>query len=134
VLSVELDEPVASPWGRIPIETLDDNVGAKMNALVARGAPRDFVDIKAVVDAGLLTVERCWQLWLAKNPGRDPDEARLAVQNRLAGIVARTPVERLPVERRTEAEALRAWYRDAFTDPSVVTRGNSRQDPEEASQ
>jgi len=134
VRSVELDSPVPSPWGHIPIETLDDNVGAKMNALVARGAPRDFVDVKAVVDAGLLTVERCWELWLAKNPGREPDEACLAVQNRLAGIVARTPVERLPPERRREAEALRAWYRDVFTDPLVLRRGNDRPEGEEPRQ
>jgi hypothetical protein len=113
--SVEIEPPVASPWGRIPIETLNENMGAKMNALVARGAPRDFVDVKAVVDAGLVSVERCWELWLAKNVGRNLDEARLAVQNRLAGIVARMPLERLPAERRAEAETLRAWYRDVFT-------------------
>ena len=40
-----------------------------MNALVNRGAPRDFLDIHAVVEADLLTPARCWELWQAKNPG-----------------------------------------------------------------
>ncbi len=61
VRSVEIEPPVPSPWGRFPIETLDDNVASKMVALVARGAPRDFVDVKAIVDAGLVTAERCWE-------------------------------------------------------------------------
>ena len=56
VRSVELEPPVASPWPPILIETLADNVGAKMNALVDQGAPRDFADIKRLTDAGLATV------------------------------------------------------------------------------
>jgi hypothetical protein len=123
--------PVQSPWGRIPIETLDDNVAAKMNALVGRGAPRDFVDIKAVVDAGLMSVERCWQLWLAKNRGRSREEGRLAVEHWLAAIVARAPLERLPPDRRGDAAALRAWYHDVFTaEPNTAARGNDADEGE----
>jgi Nucleotidyl transferase AbiEii toxin, Type IV TA system len=52
VRSIQIDEPIASPWGRLPIETLDDNVASKMQALVARGAPRDFVDIYRTASHG----------------------------------------------------------------------------------
>lgn len=58
--TVELERPIGrrgSPWSPIPIETLADNVGAKMNALVNRGAPRDFVDIYTVVTSDIVTVE-----------------------------------------------------------------------------
>ncbi|MBV8367529.1 MAG: nucleotidyl transferase AbiEii/AbiGii toxin family protein [Candidatus Eremiobacteraeota bacterium] len=115
VRTVEIDPPVASPWGRFPIETLDDNVASKMMALVARGAPRDFVDIKEIVDSGLLTIDRCWQLWNAKRPGIEIEDARLRVKMHLATIEARRPIERIPAAERPAAERLRAWYRDVFT-------------------
>lgn len=47
----------------ILIETVRDNVASKMNALVDRGAPRDFLDIRAVIVKGLVSVEECWALW-----------------------------------------------------------------------
>jgi len=34
-----------------------------MVALVERGAPRDFLDIYTVCQAGLVTLEECWELW-----------------------------------------------------------------------
>jgi len=113
--TIELAEPTRSPWGRIPLESLDDNIGAKMTALVNRGAPRDFVDIKAIVDARLATSARCWELWRAKNPGATIDEGRLALHNHLASLAARLPIERIPQERRASAQALREWFRDEFT-------------------
>jgi hypothetical protein len=116
--SVELAAPIPSPWGGLLIETLDDNLGAKMNALVARGAPRDFVDIKAAVDGQLTTIDRLWALWRAKNPGLADADARLAVRHRLASLIARTPLDALPAERRDDAAALRAWFRDVFTEES----------------
>ncbi len=115
VRSVELDEPLASPWGTIAIETLDDNIASKMQALVSRGAPRDFLDIKAVVDAGLITIARCWQLFAAKGSGMTPEDARLRVQAHLARLEARVPLDRVVVERRAAASALRDWFRDRFT-------------------
>jgi len=86
-----------------------------MTALVNRGAPRDFVDIKAIVDARLATSARCWELWRAKNPGATIDEGRLALHNHLASLAARLPIERIPQERRASAQALREWFRDEFT-------------------
>jgi hypothetical protein len=56
--TIELEEPIGrdrSPWAPILIEALADNVGAKMNALVNRGAPRDFLDVYTVVTASLAT-------------------------------------------------------------------------------
>lgn len=124
---VAIEPPVPSPWGRFPIETLADNVGAKMNALVNRGAPRDFRDICEIVQAGIATRERCWQLWATKNPGRDIADARLAVQHWLAGIEARRPLERMDGPDRNRAQALRAWFRDVFTAES--DRQSAREEP-----
>jgi hypothetical protein len=133
IRSVEIERPVPSPWGRFPIETLNDNVASKMVALVARGAPRDFVDIKAVVDAGLVTVDRCWELWAAKATGIDVDDARIRVKIHLAGIEARRPIERIPAEARAAAAQLRAWYRDEFAaDRHELGRGDERGTDEES--
>jgi Nucleotidyl transferase AbiEii toxin, Type IV TA system len=112
--SIKIEEPIRSPWGRFPIETLQDNVASKMVALVARGAPRDFVDIKKVVDAGLVSAARCWELWSAKEPGTDLDDARVRVQTHLARLETRMPIERLPADRQAAAAELRAWYRNEF--------------------
>ncbi len=112
--SIELAASLESPWGSVRIEGLDDNIGAKMNALVARGAPRDFTDIKAAVDAGLVDVAACWNLWLRKNPAATLEYGKMAVQNHLAALVARTPIEKLAEERRGAAQALREWFRAVF--------------------
>src|SRR4051812_21629165 len=56
VRSVGLEEPVESAWPPVLIETLADNIASKMNALVGRGAPRDFTDIRHVVTEGLITI------------------------------------------------------------------------------
>lgn len=129
---VEIEQPVPSPWGRFPIETMDENVAAKMNALVNRGAPRDFRDIREIVAAGIVTTERCWQLWAAKNPGRDAGEARREVQRLLAGIEARRPLERLDPAERDRAAELRAWFRTAFAaEPDPLGHGNNGPQAEE---
>ena len=130
VRSVQIEDPIASPWGRFPIETLDDNIASKMQALVARGAPRDFVDIKAVVDAGLISAARCWELWVAKDPGIEVDDARLRVRSHLERIEARMPIDRVPAERRADARGLRAWFRDEFTaDPGKDRRESEKGSP-----
>ena len=82
--SVALEEPAPSQWPPIWIETLNDNIGSKMNALVNRGSPRDFVDIQRVVEAPLLTIQQCWQLWSRKNAGQDSTAARQKI-TRLSG-------------------------------------------------
>lgn len=49
IRSVQLEPPRPSAWRPLLIETVADNIGSKMNALVDRGSPRDFTDIRHVV-------------------------------------------------------------------------------------
>ncbi len=115
VRSIAVEEPQTSAWPPIRVETLADNIGGKMNALVNRGAPRDFLDIHAVVKAGLLTPARCWDLWRAKNPGGSSDAARQNVLLHLAGLDSRRPIESIAdPTAREQARDLRQWFRDVF--------------------
>jgi hypothetical protein len=91
------------------------------------------MDIKEIVDSGLVSAARCWELWAEKKPGIELDDARVRVQTHLARIEARMPIERLPVGRREAAAELRSWYRDEFTAPPAVDRGDARHDREEPS-
>jgi hypothetical protein len=109
--TVELDDPVPSPWPPIGIETLRDNLGAKMSALVARGAPRDFRDVYEVVRRGIASVDDCWELWERKNPGLDVQLAKAQVVNHLEAIGMRRPLESLSPSARKAAESLREWVR-----------------------
>lgn len=112
VRSRALDEPLPSAWAPVWIETFRDNLGAKMNALVGRGAPRDFTDVFEVCQRGLATPDDCWLLWQQKNPGQEVREAQTRVLHHLEQIEARRPLAALtdPVERE-RAERLRAWVR-----------------------
>jgi hypothetical protein len=115
VRSIAVEEPLPSAWPPLRVETLADNVGAKMNALVNRGAPRDFLDVHAVVDAGLLTPRRCWELWQAKNPDGFTEAARQNVLLHLAGLDSRRPLEGIAdPEARERAGHVRQWFRDVF--------------------
>ena len=113
---VELELPIASPWSPVLIETLRDNIGSKMNALVNRGAPRDFTDIRAVISAGLATVEEVWAVWQQKNPDLDQTSAKLQVLNHLESIELRRPLDRVPIEQRAETMAGRQWLREVLLD------------------
>ncbi|HZL94503.1 MAG TPA: nucleotidyl transferase AbiEii/AbiGii toxin family protein [Vicinamibacterales bacterium] len=113
--SITVEEPQLSAWPPLRIETLGENIGAKMNALVNRGAPRDFLDVHAVVDAGLLTPERCWELWEAKNPGGAPEAAKRNVLLHLAGLESRRPLDSVSdPSAREEARRIRQWFKDVF--------------------
>lgn len=116
--SVELEQPVggeASPWRPIAIETLVDNVGAKMNALVNRGAPRDFLDVYTVVTAGLVTADECWNWWRGKNPKLDIRLAKAQVVKHLAAIELRQPLHRLQEPERQRVDERRRWFRAVLT-------------------
>jgi hypothetical protein len=108
---VYLDPPVTSPWPPILIETLRDNLGSKMNAVVARGAPRDFRDLYEVTLAGLATVPESWDLWGAKNPGIPAHRAKAQVIKHLESIDERRPLASLGENERMEAERVRRWAR-----------------------
>lgn len=113
--SVALEPPEPSPWPPVAIETLADNIGAKMNALVNRGAPRDFVDLYMVVERGLATVQRCWELWQAKNPGGSIGAARQNVLLHLSALEARRPLATIADSvERDRVRQIRDWFRDTF--------------------
>jgi hypothetical protein len=112
---VQLDPPVDSAWPPVLLETFRDNLGAKMNALVERGAPRDFVDVFEVCKRGLAGDEECWRTWMAKNPRQSLKEAKAKVLERLSVIEARRPLDRMAVEsERRASEELRSWMKRTF--------------------
>ena len=91
---VELEPPRPAEWSPVQIEAFRDNLGAKMNALVERGAPRDFVDIATLCLAGIVTVEECWTAWRDKGSRRDSEEAQFIVLRSLTDLEVRRPIER----------------------------------------
>ncbi len=120
--TIELDSPFVdeSPWAPIPIETLRDNVASKVNALVARGAPRDFSDIHRVIDDGVMSVEEVWDLWSKKNPDQDVELAKAQVVKRIESIELRRPLERLPEEHREQVASDRGWVRNVLAVPLAL--------------
>ena len=113
--SIQLDEPLESPWPPVKIETFRDNLGSKMSALVDRGAPRDFLDVYELVTRGFSSPQSSWDLWCQKNPGKNVDGARLQVLHHLEAIEARRPLEGIEdTEQRERAKALRDWVREVF--------------------
>ena len=112
VRSIALEPPVPSNWPPILIETLADNVASKMNALVERGAPRDFTDIFHVVDAGLMTSNTCWNLWEKKNPGGTIESATQRAAVHLSSLEQRRPLSSIADEHeRARAAKVRLWIR-----------------------
>jgi len=115
VRAIGLEEPTASPWPPVLIETIVDNLASKMNALVDRGAPRDFTDIKHAVDEGLVTVAGTWDLWVRKNPGENLDSAKQKVLLHLSGLEGRRPLEAIrDIAERERAQAAREWFKQEF--------------------
>ena len=43
--TLRLEESILAGWIEVPLDSLADLVASKMNALVERGTPRDFLDI-----------------------------------------------------------------------------------------
>lgn len=113
-----LDEAIAAEWRPIWIETLRDNIGSKMTALVQRGAPRDLLDIYEMVHRSVVSMEDCWDLWRRKNPDVSKDEAMRKICARMEQIALSRPLESIqPLAARERAALVRAWYRDIFTLP-----------------
>lgn len=118
IRSVSLETPSASPWPPVLIETLADNVGSKMNALVDRGAPRDFLDIRQIVTAGLLSASDAWALWSAKNPSQDIQAARQKVLLHLSALESRRPLAGISdPSDRASVDLNRRWFRTEFLTP-----------------
>jgi hypothetical protein len=110
-----LEQPLISAWPPLLIETLRDNVGSKMNALVARGAPRDFVDVYRVVADGLISQEACWNLWKEKNPTVSLMAAKGQALSHLTRLETRRPLEQIAdTTEREGAAQLRRWFHVSF--------------------
>lgn len=117
--SALLEESVKADWTDIPIDSFSDLIASKMNALVERGAPRDFRDIHAVCQARLVTSQRCWALWQKRQShmdgDADMDRARLAVETHLERIEQSRPLEKITDSAQQEdAKKVRDWYRKDF--------------------
>jgi hypothetical protein len=118
VRSLGLEQPLASAWPPLLIEALADNLASKMSALVDRGAPRDFTDMKHVVDEGLVTVEGAWGLWCRKNPGAALEPAKQKVLLQLEALESRRPLESIRDDaEREQARATREWFKREFLQP-----------------
>ncbi len=113
VRSVELEPPGPSAWPPVQLETLLDNLGAKMNALVNRGAPRDFLDIFTVAHQGLATIDELWDAWTRKNPGSELASAKAQLLRRLEELEARRPLAIIAEQNsRDSAAKVRTWTRN----------------------
>ncbi|MDQ2680262.1 MAG: nucleotidyl transferase AbiEii/AbiGii toxin family protein [Candidatus Eremiobacteraeota bacterium] len=114
VRDVQLEPAGPSTWAPLKLESLADNVGSKMNAVVRRGAPRDFVDIYELVTRELVTADECWRLWQRKNPGVDVQQAKESVARNMSELELRTPLGRLPKDQRERAENRRTFFKTEF--------------------
>ena len=118
--SARLQDPVAAPWptGR-RVDSLDDQAASKMEALVSRGAPRDFLDIRVLCAAELSTPQELWNLWARRREkareAADRSQAALAVRTHLARIERVRPLGAIdsPRERESAGE-LRAWVKETL--------------------
>jgi predicted nucleotidyltransferase component of viral defense system len=111
---VALDVPYESAWSPVKVETFRDNLGSKMNALVERGAPRDFVDVYEIVSHGMASVKDCWDLWQLKNIGASLSEAKDKVLHNMAQIEARVPLQQVSSSDREMASRRREFFRSEF--------------------
>lgn len=110
--SRRLEPPLPSPWGRLQMESLRENIANKMTALVQRGAPRDFLDIAAVLRKGLLAARDCWSLWQEKNPDFSVKLGRANILKYLNALEARRPLATiLDDSEREQARATRELIR-----------------------
>ena len=117
--TMRLEESVLAGWINVPLDSLADLVASKMMALVERGAPRDFLDIYTVCQAGLLSIGECWALWRRRQTlsGSDADlsRARLAIDTHLERIALHRPLENITdVQQREQARKLRDWFLNDF--------------------
>jgi hypothetical protein len=117
--TLRLEEPISAGWIDVPLDSLADLVASKMNALVERGTPRDFLDIFTLCQAGLLSMEECWVLWRRRQrlAGSDADgsRARLAIETHLERIALHRPLEQIAdLRQREQARQLRDWFLSLF--------------------
>lgn len=117
--SARLENPISAGWIDVPLDSLADLVASKMVALVERGAPRDFLDIYHICQAGLLSIAECWSLWRRRQKASesDTDQARahLAIESHLERIALHRPLDEInDPEQKEQARRLRAWFENDF--------------------
>jgi hypothetical protein len=117
--SVHLEESISAGWIDVPLDSLADLAASKMIALVERGAPRDFLDIFTLCQAGLLSIDECWKLWRMRQTlaGSDTDthRARLAIETHLERIALQRPLEGIDDPgQREQARRVRDWFLGNF--------------------
>jgi predicted nucleotidyltransferase component of viral defense system len=117
--SARLDNSVPAGWIDVPVDSLTDLVASKMNALVERGAPRDFLDIFVLCQNSITDLEECWALWRKRLElfGSAPDylRARTAIETHLERIALQRPLDGIQdPTAREQAARLRTWYREEF--------------------
>ncbi len=118
--SAQLEASLPAPWpSGLLIDGLDDLLASKMEALVSRGAPRDFRDVHAVCDAALADRSELWSLWQRRREiageAADRRNAALAVRTHLERIERVRPLEKIAdLGQREAAGALRAWFKEHF--------------------
>lgn len=106
-------------WINVPLDSFDDLVATKMNALIQRGAPRDFLDIYTICQAKLISMVKCWNLW-HKRQGligneHDASKARLAIETHLERISLQRPLEQIKDDQEREnAKQVREWFLNSF--------------------
>jgi hypothetical protein len=103
----------------VTLDSFEDLVSTKMNALVQRGAPRDFLDIFTICQADLVTIKECWMLWHKRQEmignQHDDSKARLAIETHLKRIALQRPLEQIedPAQRENAYE-VREWFVTSF--------------------
>jgi hypothetical protein len=117
--SQRLEDLNVAGWIDVPLDSFEDLVSTKMNALVQRGAPRDFLDIYTICQADLVSIAECWMLWhkwqeLIGNE-HDDDKAHLAIETHLKRIELQRPLEQIEnAEQREYAKNVREWFVNSF--------------------
>jgi len=119
--TIRLQEPVSAGWIDVPLDSLPDLLAAKMTALVERGAPRDFLDIYSLCEAGVVTVDECWSTWrqrqVISGDNGDLSRARLAIETHLLRIALHRPLEKIADPgQREQARRVREWFSNVFLD------------------
>jgi hypothetical protein len=118
--SARLQATEVAPWPEgLRVDSFEDLVASKMEALIARGAPRDFRDIYTLCSEGLTTPDELWQVWArrrtAAHEEADDFQAALAVRTHMERIERARPFARIAGNAdREAASTLRAWFKESF--------------------
>ena len=127
---LRLEEPLSAGWIDVPLDSLVDLAASKIVALVERGAPRDFLDIFNVCQAGLFSIAECWELWRRRQmlAGSDVDmyRARLPIETHLERIALHRPLEKIDdAQQREQAQGVRKWFLSEFLGVGACPDGSS---------